>query len=256
VGAEPDSYARSPVLGVECFAGDLETVAQAVVSRALSKQGGYACLCNVLVTARHSGELRQALDAAWMNVPDGAPVAWWQRRAGVESAGRIGGPDLMPRVVERGQAVGLRHFLFGSTPQVLQLLRRRLEETYRDVQIVGALAPPFGLWTDAERASTVATIRSASPDVIWCALGAPKQELWMARHASALSPAVVLGVGAAFDFVARTKPRAPVWMQRAGLEWLHRLEREPRRLAWRYLRTNAEFVALAAFTFSAPERRR
>jgi N-acetylglucosaminyldiphosphoundecaprenol N-acetyl-beta-D-mannosaminyltransferase len=130
-------------------------------------------------------------------------------------------------------AGGLRHFLFGSTPEVLERLRERFGDA-----IVGAVSPPFG----NVGADAVEEIRATRPDVIWCALGAPKQELWMATHADALAPALLLGVGAAFDFVAGTKPRAPRWMQRTSLEWAHRLATEPRRLAGRYARTNTEFA--------------
>jgi N-acetylglucosaminyldiphosphoundecaprenol N-acetyl-beta-D-mannosaminyltransferase len=220
---------------VQCFVGSIDDATACVLERVRSEEGGYACLCNVhvLVTAQHDPELRRALNRAWTVFPDGFPVAWLARRAERDAA-RVAGADLMDAVL--GAGGGLRHFLLGSTPTVLEALRAR----YGDA-IVGTLSPPFG----TIGAEVIDEIRSAEPDVIWCGLGAPKQEMWMAEHAEDLAPAVLLGVGAAFDFTAGTKKRAPVWMQRSSLEWAHRLASEPRRLAGRYARTNTEFIVRA-----------
>jgi N-acetylglucosaminyldiphosphoundecaprenol N-acetyl-beta-D-mannosaminyltransferase len=158
----------------------------------------------------------------------------------------------MPEVIDLGRSDSLRHFLFGSTPDVLERLSERLLKAYPGADIVGRLSPPFGSWTSNAEATLLEKISSTRPDVVWCALGAPRQELWMRRIGSALAPAVLLGVGAAFDFLAGSKPRAPLWMQQVGLEWLHRLASEPRRLGARYFRTNTEYVvrALAAIGMS------
>jgi N-acetylglucosaminyldiphosphoundecaprenol N-acetyl-beta-D-mannosaminyltransferase len=235
------------VLGVECFAGDLETAARAVLSRAVDGPGGYCCFCNVhvLVLAQRDEPLRRALDDASAVFADGAPVAWLQRRIGFD-AERVPGPDLMPAVWRLGRAAGLRHFLLGSTPQVLDVLQHRAHAAYPGVRIVGALSPAFDR-ADHEWDDVVALISSLRPHVVWCSLGAPKQELWMHRYARRLAPSLVLGVGAAFDFVAQTKQRAPVWMQQNSLEWLHRLASEPKRLSGRYVRTNSEFIVRAGF---------
>jgi N-acetylglucosaminyldiphosphoundecaprenol N-acetyl-beta-D-mannosaminyltransferase len=232
-----------PVLGTDCFVGDLDSAATAILTRAESGKGGYACLANVhvIVTARHEATAREALLSAWAVFPDGAPIAWLQRRAGSSQAQRIAGPDLMAAVLERGQSASVRHFLFGSTPQVLEALTNNLAAKYPAVQIVGGHAPAPA----TERSpNALGVIVDARPDIVWVALGAPKQELWAAQHASALAPALIIGVGAAFDFHAGAKARAPAWMQRSGLEWAHRLGQEPRRLGWRYLSTNSDFVRL------------
>jgi N-acetylglucosaminyldiphosphoundecaprenol N-acetyl-beta-D-mannosaminyltransferase len=236
--------ARSTVLGIDCFAGDLDSAATAVVARALSGEGGFACLANVhvLVTAQRDPELRSALDGAWADFPDGAPIAWLLRRARGVAARRIAGPDLMPAVIGRGQRINLRHFLFGSTPSVLGALELQLSRRFPEMRVAGKWSPKFGEESSEE---SLQRIRDTQPDLIWVALGAPKQELWMARHTMELHPAVALGVGAAFDFNAGLKTRAPLWMQRAGLEWLHRLVTEPRRLGWRYISTNSIFFVKA-----------
>ncbi|HXY84031.1 MAG TPA: WecB/TagA/CpsF family glycosyltransferase [Gaiellaceae bacterium] len=235
------------MLGVDCFVGDLRAAAEAVVERSRSGRGGYACLGNahVLVTAQHDAQLRRALDEAWVVFPDGAPVAWLQRRLGDHGAQRVGGPDLMPLVIASGVPAGVRHFLLGSTADVLTRLQWNLEHAYPGSRIVGAYSPSRRD-VDAAEPQIVEHIRARSPDIVWCAFGAPRQELWMSRHVREITPATLVGVGAAFDFIAGTKPRAPAWMQRGGLEWLHRFGAEPRRLGSRYLRTNTEFVLRAA----------
>jgi N-acetylglucosaminyldiphosphoundecaprenol N-acetyl-beta-D-mannosaminyltransferase len=232
------------VLDVECFVGDLDSAADAVVERALRGEGGYACLGNVhvLITAHKDRRLRRALVEAWAVFPDGAPVAWLQRRQGSKVATRIGGPDLMPRVLERGKTVGLRHFLFGSTPGTVCALESQLRIKHPGIELVGTWAPPPGEENDD---ASIDRVIAAQPHVVWVALGAPKQECWMHRHAGRLAPALALGVGAAFDFLSDAKRRAPTWMQRSGLEWAHRLSTEPRRLGPRYLRTNTEFILRA-----------
>lgn len=245
------------VLGVRCFAGSLEAAAQQVAARAGDKAGGYVCFCNVhvLVSSLHDERLRSALDGAWAVFPDGWPVAWLARQSGHPQARRIAGADVMSLVFVLSQSLALRHYLFGSTPGTLFRLRRRFQEGYPAAQIVGAYAPPFGP-VGALGAGEIKRIRVAEPDLVWCALGAPKQELWMQRHAEALAPSVLLGVGAAFDFLSGTRPRAPLWMQDSSLEWLHRLAHEPGRLASRYIRTNGEFVARATIEVARRRQRR
>jgi len=152
----------------------------------------------------------------------------------------------MPRVIDLGRRHGLRHFLFGSTEETLARLEERLLVDYPGAKIVGRLSPPISAIAAEVGEEALTQISAARPHLVWCALGAPKQEQWMHANSTRLAPALVLGVGAAFDFLAETKHRAPRWMRRAGLEWLHRLISEPRRLSSRYLRTNTSFLLLAA----------
>jgi len=233
------------ILGFNTFVGDVERAAASVVERARSGRRGHAVLGNVhvLVTAQHDRDLAHSLRAAWTVFPDGAPVAWLQRRRGRAAAQRIAGAELMLAVARAGERYGLRHAFFGGTPETLAALQRQLTAEVPGIRICAAVSPPFApldsLGSYADRVGT------AGPDVVWVALGAPKQEVFMAQHGHRLG-ALSLGVGAAFDFLSGAKPRAPRWMQRTGLEWAHRLASEPRRLAGRYLRTNSEFLVQAA----------
>jgi N-acetylglucosaminyldiphosphoundecaprenol N-acetyl-beta-D-mannosaminyltransferase len=235
---------RSPVFDVDCFVGDLDAAVDAVIRRALSGDGGVACFANahVLATSQRNEPLKSVLRSAWAVFPDGAPVAWLQRRSGHLAARRIAGPDLMPAVFDRGRANGLRHFLFGSTQPVLKAVEARLAARFPGVAIVGAAAPDSG---DEDSTEVLAQIRASEPHLVWVALGAPKQEIWAQRQSSYLGSSLLMPVGAAFDFTAAAKPRAPQGMQQYGLEWLHRLATEPRRLGWRYLSTNSIFLLRA-----------
>jgi N-acetylglucosaminyldiphosphoundecaprenol N-acetyl-beta-D-mannosaminyltransferase len=241
------SNRESTVLGTRCFVGDLDSATEHIVERVRAGAGGYVCQANahVLVTAYHDVGVRAALDDAWVVHPDGSPISWLARRLGADGAARIAGPELMTRLFEVDEPVRLRHYLFGSTADVVANLRDSLSTRHPRAQVVGTLAPPFGRLLEERALQHVATMRSARPNIVWCALGAPKQELWMNRYAPLLAPAIVIGVGAAFDFLAGTKRRAPEWMQRNGLEWAHRFWSEPRRLAGRYVRTNGEFIIRA-----------
>ena len=238
--------ARQAVLGTECFCGNADEAAAAILTRVFAQHGGYGCFCNVhvVVTALHDERLRRSLDEAWLCFADGAPVAWMQRRAGHLVARRTAGPDLLPALVGLGQPYGLRHFLLGSTSEVCDRLRDRLLRAFPKALVVGTSSPTLA---DGDRFDEhlVHEIGAVAPDIVWCAFGAPKQEAWMSTHHRALAPALLLGVGAAFEFNAGTKRRAPVAMQALGLEWLHRLASDPRRLGGRYLRTNTEFILRA-----------
>ncbi len=204
------------------------------------------CICNAhsLVTARQDAAYAQVLQQAEMCTPDGAPVAWMLRRLGHAGQPRINGPDLMWRycgwAAEQGEAI----YLYGGSEATLALLQQRLSVVFPALRIAGAVSPPFRALTAAEDAAAVAAINASGAGTVWVGLGCPKQELWMQAHRGRVQ-AVMLGVGAAFDYHAGTIRRAPLWAQRAGLEWLHRLRSEPRRLWRRYLVTNTLFVLAA-----------
>ena len=157
---------------------------------------------------------------------------------------RVYGPDLMLALCEYSQSRGFRHFLYGSTPEVLFCLGDNLTKRYPQLKIVGTYAPPFRLLTKKEEQDEIQTINSTEPDIVWIGLSTPKQELWMDKNITRLNAKVLIGVGAAFDFHAGLKKQAPSWMQRNGLEWFFRLLTEPRRLWRRYFINNPTFLML------------
>jgi N-acetylglucosaminyldiphosphoundecaprenol N-acetyl-beta-D-mannosaminyltransferase len=242
-------------LASSCFVGTVDSAVRALLVHAADERGGYVCLCNVhvLTAALHDVRLRTALSGAEIRFPDGEPVAWLLRRLGSTRARRIGGPDLFSRVVDEGRGTGTRHFFVGSTEENLGRLSRVLVDRYPGAEVVGRHAPPYARELEVGDA-LIEEIRATRAQVVWVGLGAPKQELWMARAAPRLAGATLVGVGAAFDFLGGTKRRAPAWMQRSGLEWLFRLASEPRRLASRYVRTNSEFMARTAWELGRRRR--
>jgi N-acetylglucosaminyldiphosphoundecaprenol N-acetyl-beta-D-mannosaminyltransferase len=175
---------------------------------------------------------------------DGMPVAWVGRRAyglRAEQWPRVYGPDVMEAVLERG----LSHYLLGGSPQTLEALQEVIAQRWPQATVAGAESPPFRPLTPAERQEQDARIAASGADLVWVGLGTPKQD-WEAARITASTGTTTLAVGAAFDFIAGTKPQAPQWMQQAGLEWAFRLGSEPRRLARRYLWGNPRFLLAAA----------
>jgi N-acetylglucosaminyldiphosphoundecaprenol N-acetyl-beta-D-mannosaminyltransferase len=205
----------------------------------------YVCCVSVhgLVTAQRDLAVRSAINRCGLATEDGMPLVWWCRRAGFTAAGRVCGSDLLDAMCALAVRRGHRHYFYGGTPVVLENLVSRLTRRFRGLVVAGSRSPPFRPLTKAEDAADVAAINEARPDYVWVGLGMPKQEKWMAAHVGRIEATALLGIGAAFDFHAGIKPRAPAWMQRSGFEWLFRLASEPRRLAHRYLVDNTIFVA-------------
>lgn len=207
------------------------------------RESRYICFCNVhsVVTARRCREFRRAIEEADTAAADGWPIAWRLRRCGHPQQERINGPDLMWRYLERAAGNGTPVYFYGASDATLARLIARVRAAIPALEIAGATAPPFRALSAREERQAVTRITASGAQVVFVGLGCPKQELWMARQRGAL-PAVMLGVGAAFDYHAGTIERAPHWMQLNGLEWLYRLWREPRRLWRRYLVSNARYL--------------
>jgi N-acetylglucosaminyldiphosphoundecaprenol N-acetyl-beta-D-mannosaminyltransferase len=203
----------------------------------------YVCICNVhsVVTTTRDVEFKIAVNNADMSTPDGAPVAWALRRLGHPSQERINGPDLMMRYLAEAERLGQHVFFYGSTSATLAKLRGELAKRFPRLHIGGTWSPPFRPLTREEDDQVVAMINSSGAHVVFVGLGCPKQEKWMAEHRGRVQ-AVMIGVGAAFDYHAGVIRRAPLWWQQHGLEWLYRLGSEPRRLFKRYMVTNTLFV--------------
>lgn len=185
--------------------------------------------------ARADAEFRAAVNEADLVVPDGVPVVWLSRLLDEPLLERVTGVDILERGAELAAARGYRIFLLGAEPGVAAAAAAELRARWPALQIAGTYSPPVGPFTPDEDARMVAHIRTARPDLLFVAFGAPKQELWIRRHLDVLGAPVCVGVGGAFNFVAGRVRRAPTWMQRAGLEWAYRLSQEPRRLWRRYI---------------------
>jgi N-acetylglucosaminyldiphosphoundecaprenol N-acetyl-beta-D-mannosaminyltransferase len=198
-----------------------------------------------VVEAQRDPEIRSALNRSGLTTEDGMPLVWWCQRSGYPDASRVSGTDLLLAMCEKARASGHRHYFYGGSPRVVEAMVSRLSQRFPGLIVAGYRSPPFRPLTQEEDEADIQAINEARPDFVWVGLGMPKQDKWIVQHVGKIQAAALLGVGAAFDFVAGTKPRAPLWMQRSGLEWLFRLLTEPRRLAHRYLVYNSIFVARA-----------
>lgn len=235
------------IVGVSVDAVTFEQALTRVMSWGHARASRYVVLANVHVTVTASREpaFGAVVAAADMATPDGAPVAWMLGKLNKQPQERVSGPDLTWALLGRCEREALPVYFFGSTPETLGLLARRITAVFPALQVTGYEAPPFRAITAQEDAASIERINASGAGLVFVGLGCPKQEHWMLAHRGRVN-AVMLGVGAAFDFHAGTVSRAPIWMREHGLEWLHRLMSEPRRLWKRYLVTNTWFVVLAA----------
>ncbi|MHB1510725.1 MAG: WecB/TagA/CpsF family glycosyltransferase [Acidimicrobiales bacterium] len=248
IGRIPHTNGSTPSFtccSVRIDAHRLESAVDALLLWSDPHEGRAVHLCNAytLSLARRDPELRYRLNEGHLNLPDGMPLIWVGRRLGLDHLnGRVYGPDLMLATMDRGRESGLRHFLYGSTDEVLSLLEAELCRRLPGVDIVGRDAPPFRQLSTAEELALEQRLVEIGPDIVWVALGTPKQDVFV-HHFSHRVPSTFVAVGAAFDFISGAKRQAPVWMQERGLEWAYRLACEPRRLGRRYLVGNARFMA-------------
>lgn len=220
-----------------------DEVISRIASWAAHRQSRVVALCNVhsVVTASQEPAFQTVLSQADLALPDGAPVAWALRREGFSEQQRINGPDLTWRYLQVAEQLGQSVFFYGSTQDTLDRLLVTIKASFPKLKIVGMESPPFRELSEDEDQAYVDQINQSGANVLFVGLGCPKQEAWMAAHRGRIK-AVMLGVGAAFDYHAGTIQRAPVWMQKIGMEWFHRLLSEPRRLFKRYTVTNSIFI--------------
>lgn len=225
------------LLGVRIHPMRFDHAVRRLISWAGDQQSrGYVCLtaAHSLMMCREDARTRWAFAGSLANLTDGMPLVWLSRLKGAPAAERIYSADLMPALAEPSAELGLRHYFYGGGPGVPQRLGELLKGRIPGFQVAGALSPPFRPLTAEEDQSDVARINAAAPDIVWVSLGTGRQEPWMMEHREALTAPLLIGAGAAFDFLSGSKPQAPVFMQRSGLEWLFRLMTEPRRLWRRY----------------------
>jgi N-acetylglucosaminyldiphosphoundecaprenol N-acetyl-beta-D-mannosaminyltransferase len=236
--------AKYDLFGVRVAAGDYDQIVDVVSLAAEERVSAIVSLhaVHAIVESIRDPELLAKVNRFDAVLPDGQPVRWALNNLhGVRLRERVYGPELMLRLCARAADDGIPIYLYGSMPDVIELLMQRLLERFPKLQIAVAESPPFRVLTPEEDSAVVRRINESGAGILFVGLGCPKQDHFAADHAGRIHPVQVC-VGAAFDFHAGTKPMAPAWMQRNGLEWLYRLSREPRRLWRRYLQTNSIFV--------------
>ena len=207
----------------------------------------YVCVAPVssVMEAHDSADFLRIMNEAALVTPDGMPLVWSLRLLGCRDATRVYGPDLTLKVIEMAAFQGLPVGLYGGSEATLGRLLKVIGARFPNLHVAWACSPPFREITAEEEKATIEEIVKSGARILFIGLGSPKQERWMAAHRGRVQ-AVMLGVGAAFDFLAGAKPQAPRWMMGIGLEWLFRLATEPRRLWKRYLKQNPRFIVLFA----------
>lgn len=224
----------------------------------------YVCVtpAHGIMECQQDKTLRKIFNGSGLTTPDGMSIVWILNLLGYRNVNRVYGPDLMHSLCKySSDNAKYKHYLYGGQIGVPEKLAEELQRQYPNIDIVGAYSPPFGQLTPDSDRKIIDNINQLSPDIIWIGISTPKQERWMASHIGQLNASVIIGVGAAFDFISGTKNQAPRWMQRYGLEWLFRLFNEPKRLWRRYILypyflilVIAQFLGVKEYSLDFPER--
>ena len=237
-----DKIPLCSILGVKIAAVNMEWVISFLEEHISELKGEYICVSNVhtTVTSYRNADYCAVQNDGIMALPDGGPLSYVGRKRGYKIE-RVAGPDLMSEIFEHSRENNFRHFFYGSMPETMEKMKEKLEQRYPGIQIVGEYCPPFCDLSTEDDEKIVKIINQTRPDFVSVGLGAPKQERWMAKHKGKVQ-GLMIGVGAGFDYFAGNIKRAPIWMQKACLEWLYRLLQEPKRLFLRYFQTNFLFI--------------
>ncbi len=240
------------VLGVPISAVTLEQAVNTMEEWIKQRDQHYICVAPAYSVAlcQTDPTIKQIFNNAGMVTPDGMGLVWAMRVLGYSQKERIYGPDLMLKFSEVAAKKGYTNFYYGGGPGIAEKLAQEMKERFRGLEIVGTFTPPFRPLTPKEDKIVTEMINKAKPDVVWIGISTPKQDLWMAEHIGKINVPVMVGVGAAFNFLSGKVKQAPKWMQRSGLEWLFRLYQEPGRLWYRYLVYNPLFVLNLALQWS------
>ena len=237
---------RGNILGVGVSAIDMQQALHSIGQWIVARDPHYVCVtpAHAVMDCYRSSELRQIYNRSGLTTPDGMAIVWLLKWQGFRNVERVYGPDLLQAVCQQSLINGYSHYFYGGAPGVTERLSKKLLQKYHGLRIVGLDSPPFRDLKPDEDEAAVQRMRDANPDIIWIGLGSPRQERWMVDHLMRVGAPVMIGIGAAFDFISGNKPQAPLWMQRNGLEWFFRLTSEPGRLWRRYLLNYPRFTML------------
>ena len=224
------------ILGTPVSLITLENAISNIMGYIEKREAQYVCVRDVhsLMCAVQDPEIMRISRKAAMVTPDGMPLVWVSRWRTNFKTGRVAGADLVDALCRAGQTKNIRHYFYGGKAGVAETMIAKLQAKYPKMSVAGFYSPPFRPLTDEEDKEIVDRINESGAQVVWVGVSTPKQEFWMRDHVGLIKGATLIGVGAAFDFQSGVVARAPKWMQKSGLEWLHRLVSEPRRLWRRY----------------------
>ena len=254
--ARASTYPRVNVLGIGIHAVTMSTAVEAIAAAMAQGRKGYVCATGVhgVMEAQRDPALRTIFARALLVAPDGMPMVWMGRLRGFRHMRRVYGPDLMLAVFGDPALQGCSHLLYGGDYGVAEQLRECLLQRFPSANIVGTYTPPFRPLNQDESAELCEMIERLRPDIIWIGLSTPKQERFMAEYLPRLRTTLMIGVGAAFDYHTGRLRDSPLWVKQCGLQWLHRLLQEPRRLWRRYLINNPLFLVQAGLQLTGMRR--
>ncbi len=237
------------ILGVPVSLIDMPFAVETLLRWAGERKTAMVCVRDVhsIMCAQRNPSLQAVHERASMITPDGMPLALISRWRGHQT-GRVAGPSLVEEVCWASQETGVRHYFFGGNIGVAEAMAANLKSRFPALAVAGTASPPFRAPTSEEDEQFIADIIASEAAIVWVGISTPKQDFWMDSHRHRLPGKVLIGVGAAFDFHSGAVKRAPVWMQNSGLESLHRLASEPRRLWRRYLIQAPAFVGKVVLT--------
>lgn len=229
---------RVNILGVGVSAINMRDALDTLESWIEEGRQHYICVtpAHSVMDAYADPRVRRVLNQSGMTTPDGMSLVWLLRWMGYEHVERVYGPDLLNAVCARSLTKGYRHFFYGGAPGVADDLASILQEQFPGLEVAGVFSPPFRDLSGEESRQVVEMINRSAADILWVGISSPRQDLWMVENLGKVNAPVLIGIGAAFDFVSGHKKQAPRWVQRSGLEWLFRFANEPRRLWRRYLK--------------------
>lgn len=239
------SLLKHKLISINISLGKFETFIKKIVDLGQKKQSAYVCVANVhmcIETYRNSG-FADIVNHSDITTPDGMPLVKALKWLYGIAQDKVSGPDLMPKVLKVAEQKGLKVYFYGSTLPILEKLDTFCMDHYPNLSLVGVYSPPFRVLTEAETLEDIKRINDSGANIVFVALGCPKQERWMATMKGKIN-AVMIGVGGAFPMLVGVEKRAPLWMQNNGLEWFYRLIQDPQRLFKRYLVTNTAFLYL------------
>jgi N-acetylglucosaminyldiphosphoundecaprenol N-acetyl-beta-D-mannosaminyltransferase len=240
----PTSKVYANVLGVGVSAVNMTQAIVACEGLIAADGRGYVSVTGVhgIMEAQSDPTFRDILRRSFLCVPDGMPTVWIGRLQGHRNMQRVYGPEFMLEFCRHSVSRGYRHFLYGGKQGIAEELATELRYRFAGLQIVGTYSPPFRPLTLEEEREIATMFTTCKPDVVWVGLSTPKQERFMAEYIDRLDTKLMIGVGAAFDVHTGHVKDAPAWVKASGLQWLHRLLQEPRRLWRRYLLNNPRFI--------------
>lgn len=232
------------IKGVKISCCRLDSSVAETLEQVNSNAPDYICVTDVgnLVNAyRNSTDLKYSINNSLISLPDGKPISILAKLKGIKNIDRVAGPDFMEEIFRQTSGTNLKHFFLGDTEEIHKLLIKKISEKHK-INIAGSYSPEFGNWDDETEDLIISKIKESSPDFIWVSLGGGRQEIWMKNNFRKLNKGVMIGVGAAFRFYVGKIKRAPVFMQKLGLEWLIRLIQQPKKMFGRYAATLPFFL--------------